>query len=240
MITRCGTLILAAQLGFCLSASAQDHLEPEKGILNQPHWEWEYAKNLREVLLKDAARYHLARMVCLPAFQPEWVVTVVREDGEDDDAPHTYYVEYVGAEEKLFRPKDLKSLKVKKSRAPLDHETAEALSKVWRRMLRAARYPSEAGLGADGVTYHFSRFLALIDRGQADPLAGWEEGQIWTPDEESPCGELVAIGERLMEYARARQEDRDKIRAQIRVKTDQLGAKLDRRRGNEEANRPGR
>ena len=35
MIARYGTLILAAQLTFGLSAWAQDHLEPEEGILNQ-------------------------------------------------------------------------------------------------------------------------------------------------------------------------------------------------------------
>src|SRR5947209_8520661 len=98
MIARYGTLVLAAQLAFCLSASAQEHLEPEEVILNKPEWEWKYAKRLREVLLKDAAHYHLARVVCLPAFEPEWVVTVVRKDGEDFDAPHSYFVEYVGAE----------------------------------------------------------------------------------------------------------------------------------------------
>jgi hypothetical protein len=239
MITRYGTLILAAQLTFCLSASAQDHLEPEEGILNQPEWQWDYAKRLRDVLLKDAASYHLARMVCLPAFEPEWVVTVVREDGEDFDAPHSYYVECVGAEKKLFRQRDAESLTVKKSRAPLDRETAESLNKTWRRMLRRTRYPGNSGLGADGVSYHFSRYVPLIDRGQNDPLAGWERGMIWSPDEESLCGELVAIGERLKEYAQAKPEDRDKIRSEIRAKADKLGTKLDRRGRNGEADRPG-
>jgi hypothetical protein len=229
MITRHVTLILAAQLTFCLSASAQDHLEPEQAVLNQPEWQWDYAKRLREVLLKDGATYHLARMVCLPAFEPEWVVTVVREDGEDFDAPHSYYVEYVGAEKKLFRPKEPHSSAVKRSRAPLDRETAESLNKTWRRMLRATRYARVPGLGADGVNYHFSRFVAMTDRGQSDPLAGWEQGWIWTPDEESPCGEIVAIGERLKEYAQAKPEVRDKIAAAIRSKADQLRVKLERR-----------
>jgi hypothetical protein len=229
MTARTATLVLVAQLTLCLTASAQDHLEPEQAILNEPEWQWSYAQRLREVLLKDAARYHLARMVCLPAFEPEWVVTVVREEAEDPDAPHSYYVEYVGAEKKLFPPKKSQGVTAKKSRAPLDRETAESLNKTWRRMLRATRYPKEPRLGADGVSYHFSRFLPLIDRGsQSDPLAGWEQGKIWSPDEDSLCDELVAIGERLKAYATARPEDREKVRQEIRERTSKLGARLDR------------
>jgi hypothetical protein len=228
MNARYATLVLATQFSLCLTASAQDHLEPEKGILNQPEWQWKYAQRLREVLLKDAAGYHLARMVCLPAFEPEWVVTVVREEAEDLDAPHSYYVEYVVAEKKLFPTKDSQGVTVKRSRAPLDRETAESLNKTWRRMLRTTQYPNEPRLGTDGVSYHFSRFLPLFDRGRSDPLAGWEEGTIWTPDEESLCGELVAIGERLKAYARARPEDREKDRREIRERAAKFGARLDR------------
>jgi len=181
MTARYATLVLVTQFTLCLIASAQDHLEPEQGILNQPEWQWSYAQRLRQVLLKDAADYHLARMVCLPAFEPEWVVTVVRQEAEDLDAPHSYYVEYVGTEKKLFRPKDSQGVTVKKSRAPLDRDTAESLNKTWRRMLRTTRYPKKHRLGADGVSYHFSRFLPLADRGRSDPLAGWEEGTIGHP-----------------------------------------------------------
>jgi hypothetical protein len=97
MTARCATLILAAQCTLCLSAGVQDHLEPEPGILSQPRWQWDYAQRLREVLLEGATGNHLARMVCLPSFEPEWVVTVVREEAKDLDTPHTYYVESVVA-----------------------------------------------------------------------------------------------------------------------------------------------
>src|SRR5262245_54564919 len=175
MTARYVTLILAAQVTLCLTASAQDHLEPEQGMLNQPGWEWDYAQRLREVLLKDAAREHVARMVCSPSLsEPEWVVTVVREEPKDLDGPHTYYVECGVAEKKLFPPKDSKGVTAKRARAPLDRETAESLNQVWRRMLLTTRYPKEPRLGADGVDYHFSRFLPLIDCGRPDPHAGWE------------------------------------------------------------------
>ena len=85
MTARYSTLILATQFMFCLSASAQDHLEPEQGMLNQSKTRWDYGQRLREVLMKDASLYHLARMVCLPSFEEEWVVTVVREEPKDLD-----------------------------------------------------------------------------------------------------------------------------------------------------------
>ena len=119
MIARSAAVILALQVIPCLSALAQDHLEPESGILSAADSTWSHSKRIREVLLKDSARKHLARMVCLPAFEPEWVVTVVREDGDDRDAPHTYFVEYVGAEKPLFSANEAQDVKVKKSRAPL-------------------------------------------------------------------------------------------------------------------------
>jgi hypothetical protein len=230
MIARYAVLVLATQLISCHTTSAQDHLVPEEGILNRSEASWSHAKVIREVLLKDAATYHLARMVCLPAFQRKWVVTLVREDGQDWDAPHTYYVEYVGAVKKLIPPRGSGSVSVKKSRASIDGETAEAVNKTWRRMLHATRYPEELRLVTDGETYAFSRFVPVTDRGKNDPLWGWEQGRIWSPDETSLCGELVAIGEQLKEYALARPEDRDKVRSEIRVKTDQLRAKLDRPR----------
>jgi hypothetical protein len=233
MTARYASLILAAQFTLGLTARAQDHLKPEEGMLNQSTIRWDYGQRLREVLMKDASRYHVARMVCLPAFETEWVVTVVREDPKDFDGPHTYYVEYVVAERKLFPPKESQGVMAKKSRAPIDGTTAESLNQVWRRMLRRTRYSKFSGVGADGVNYHFSRFLPLIDCGQPDPLAGWEQGTIWSPDDGSACGELVAIGERLNSYAQARSEDRERAIREIRESVAKLRARLDRAESKE-------
>jgi hypothetical protein len=228
MITRYAVAVLAMQLVHGLSATAQDHLEPEAGILNMPDSWWDYSKRLRNVLMKDAAGYHLARMACLPTFETEWVVTLVREDGDDPDDPQTYFVEYVGAESRLYRTKDSEDIKVKRARATLDPDTAEFLNTTWHRMLRRTRYPKEPRLGADGVEYHFSRFVPMIDRGKNDRHAGWEQGRIWSPDEGSICGDLVAIGEGLKDFALAKPEDRERLGCVIRDRTIRLRVKLDR------------
>ena len=44
-------------------------------------------------------------------------MSIVREDGEEFDAPHSYYVEFVGADKKLYPPKEAEDVTVNKSRA---------------------------------------------------------------------------------------------------------------------------
>jgi hypothetical protein len=228
MNSRLTILLLAILSTQALPTSAQDHLVPETGILNFPDWHWQYTQKIRDVLLKDAGTYYLARMVCLPSFDPEWTVTVIRED-KDDDCERRYFVEFVGAKKNLFAQKNPGGIEVKKSRVPLDRDTAEDLNKIWRHMLHATRYPKEPRIGADGATYHFSRFVALYDQGQADPLAGFENGMVWTPEPRSMTGRLVRIGEELKKYALANADDRDVIRTVLRRRISRLQADLDRR-----------
>lgn len=221
--------------GFLLTSGiavrAQDHLEPEVASLSEYDFHWDYVKKLRQVLLKDASEYYMARMLCIPSFEPEWVVTISREceGGFEDDHPHSYLVEYARAKKHLWHEKKFEEVEVSKVKASLDQRTAEAVFEVWRRMLHATRYPiDEERMGEDGETYHFSRQISMNHKGRLDPRAGFEHGKIWSPDEDSPTGELVAIGEALKKYALARPEDRDGIQAEIRKKADQLKAKLDR------------
>jgi hypothetical protein len=224
-------VILILFVTYGVGARAQDHLEPEEGSLSERDWHRDYVNKLSQVLLKDAPDYYVARMVCLPSFEPEWVVTIDREceGGFEDDHPHSYFVECAKAKKQIWNQKSIEKIEVSRVKAPLDRKTAEAVFEVWRRMLHATRYPPEgAGLGTDGEVYHFSRQLPLFDKGRPDPRAGFEHGKIWSPDEDSPTGELVAIGEILKKYALARPEDRDKIQAEIRNKAEQLKAKLDR------------
>ncbi len=222
--------VLAVLSTACPAVQAQDHLEPEDGILDMDEDDWEYTKRLRTILLKDAEFYHLARMVWLPSFAPESVVTVARRDEGflTPDDQLTYFVEYVVADKSLWGPGPFGDVKVRKSRANLDRKTAEAVQEVWRLMLRTVRYPDKARDGLDGETYRFSRGVPLLDRGRPSPMVGgFEHGQIWTPDDDSMTRELVAIGESLKKYALAKPEEKEKLRSEILAKSDRLRAKLD-------------
>jgi hypothetical protein len=224
-------IVLAILWIGCPAARSQDHLEPEEGILSMEEEDWEYTKRIRMILLKDAPFYHLARMVCLPSCAPEWAVSVVREDERfvTPDDKLIFFVEYAVVEKSLWGEGNLRDVKVKKSRASLDRKTAEALQEVWRLMLRSVRYPDKDRDGLDGETYRFSRGVPLLDRGLPSPLVGgFEHGHIWSPDDASTTGELVAIGESLKKYALSRPEARDQLRAEILAKSNRLRAKLDR------------
>ena len=222
-----GLLLLLGGSG--LPARAQDRLEPEPGPLNEWDFHREYFAKLRTTLLKDAPGYFVARMVCLPSFRREWMVTVVREGGEaraPDDKP-TYFIEYVQVGTHVWGAEDVASIRVDKTRVGLDSETAEAVGGAWLRMLREIRYPDERRDGKDGVTYHFSRAVPFRRRAQA---GGFEEGQIWSPREGAATGQLVAIGEGLRRYATARPEDREKIAGEIRADAKRLQERLDKLR----------
>jgi hypothetical protein len=210
-----GTLVIAVA---ACNASAQDHLEPERGSVNDSLTSLDYATRLQKALFKDAAYHYRARVICEPAFRPRWAVTLVCEAGHRPE----YFVEYAVLEDR----KD-GEFRAQKPRVALDRGAAEAVQEVWLRMLRAARYPDVPRAGADGATYHFSRFVPL---GLAEPLApgGWEAGQIWTPDPTSTTGRLASIGMAMREYAMAAQEHRAGVRDRILKQAIALKSELDK------------
>ena len=216
--------VLAVLSTACPAVRAQDHLEPEDGILEMNEREWDYTKRLRAILLKDADYYHLARMVYLPSFAPESVVTVIKRN----DAQLTYFVEYAEAERSLWGRGPFGDVKVKKSRASIDRQTAETVQEVWRLMLRTVRYPDKDRHGLDGTTYRFSRGVPLLDQGRPPTLeGGFEHGQVWSPNDGSMTGELVGIGASLKRYALAKPEEKGKLRSEILATVNRLKAKLD-------------
>jgi hypothetical protein len=221
-------LIFSILLVSGAASFAQDHLVPEEGILNARDYQWNYSEKLRMALLKDAAQYFTARLVCKPSFDPEWVVTVVQECGEKEylpDHPHRYYVEYAEAEKNLWYAENFRNVKVKRTRVSLDRETAEAIAEVWRRMLLRVQYPQkpETGRIDDGTSLHFARAVPLFHAGSGDLRGGFQQGYLKTPSI-SPRGSmtsgLIAIGEALKTYALAEAEDRDMLRLKIRAEAD--------------------
>jgi hypothetical protein len=202
--------------------SAQDHLKPERGSLNESNGNLEYAKVLRNTLLKDAATFYQARVICRPSFKPEWVVTLLYEDG--GDAPGFF------VESAVFEARDgvpITEAKVKKARAGLDRETAESVQQVWLRMLRQVRYSNRpVGGGADGVTYYFSRAVPFTDDDLKMP-SGRETGWIWTPEPRSLTGQMARLGIALKEYTIAPAGEQLKLQENIRAVARGLLDKLD-------------
>jgi len=192
-----------------LSASAQDHLIPERGTINEDITD--HVRSLRRALLKDDHfNPYRARVFCIPSFKPAWVITLVCE-GEGADL--AFFVEYAEFDGRAGGG-GIEEAEVRRVRTPLVRETAETVQMVWLTMLRGVRYPRKPTAGADGATYHFSRFVRLLSE---DPLApaGWEAGQTWAPDPASLTGRLVALAEALRAYSLAPREERDKLQKRI-------------------------
>lgn len=143
-MTRWPIFVLAILVSDAWNASAQDHLEPERGSVHETEAGLRSELALHQALLKDAASQYRARVFCEP-FGPKWVVTLACDEG---DRP-TYFVEYAGFEERKEG-----GYRVRKERASLDREAAEAVQEVWLRMLREARFPDVPRTGADGVIKH--------------------------------------------------------------------------------------
>lgn len=120
----------------------------------------------------------------------------------------------------------------------LDRETAEAVARVWQRMLLRVQYPQEPAKGAveDSTGLHFSKATPIWHPGKEDRLGGFEQGYLETPGL-TPHGpttsRLITIGKGLRAYALADAEERDRLRLKIRAAAAELNAQLDRARPRE-------
>ena len=159
------------------------------------------------------------------------MITVIREDDPDDapDRPPIYFLEYVGAEQSILAEKQIRDVRLKKSRVPFDRETAESVGIVWRKLLREVRYPEKPRWGADGTIYHFSRGVFSSNEERHELSWGLEKGQVWSPKNGTMPAELVAIGKQMKEYALSAPDVREKSLVQLRENVERLKTKLDRR-----------
>lgn len=216
-------LPIALIVGLTCHACAQDHLVPESGSLNERPAALEYAKRLRAAMFENSSHYR-ARVICEPALQSAWAVTLVCE--EKGGRPE-YFVEYVV----LVDDEDMKDgeFRAKKGRVRLDGQTAEAVQEVWFRMLRSVRYLEDTAhtrVIADGVTYHFSRF---VPPGDARVPTGFETGQVFSPEPNSTTRRLASLGDAMRDYALASQANRANLRERILKLASSLKSELDQK-----------
>lgn len=236
------SVVVAASI--CLAGSAnvhaQSHLVPESSIWDAPGYKWRYAEKLRATLLKDAPHYYLARMICLPAFDKEWVVSVVAEDEHQPflQDKGTYVVEYAVVEKQLWEEKEFRRVKVTRSRVRLDTPTVVAVSEAWALLLQDTRYPDDGGdRGTDQDSYHFARAIPnnRIKFGGND---GFEQGYITSPNEDSLPHQLVSIGEELRKYATVAPEKQKDVGRRIQALAKELKARHEKQRKTPSVSEP--
>jgi hypothetical protein len=198
----------------CMSTGhAQDHLEPEEGSLAEYDFEFEFYLNIKKYLVRDTDSKYAARMICLPSFSPEWVITL-REAPDRGE----WSLELNVAEEQFWTAKHHDRIRITKKTLPIDKTIAEKISRVWLAMLRSVRYPSASGDDAvDGVEYHFSRSM---------PPTGVLAGQIWSASEDPPQSSLterlIHIGNNMRQYVECSQERRQSTASLLAKQLDEL------------------
>jgi hypothetical protein len=128
-------------------------------------------------------------------------------DEDDKSVPLDQNEEY--QELKKRTPSDHRKIGVDQRARPIPADLAAHIDAVWHVMLRNARQHRHTGVDCDGVTYHFS---ALAPNGQH------LSGHVWSPDEDSKTGRLVALTETLADFASGK-ADLKKLNDQVRRAT---------------------
>jgi hypothetical protein len=87
---------------------------------------------------------------------------------------------------------DHRKIKVDQRARPIPADLAAQIDAIWHVMLRNARQHRRTGVVCDGTTSHFS---ALVPRGRH------LSGHVYSPEEDSKTGRLVALTETLADFA---------------------------------------
>ena len=120
------------------NATAQDHLVPEIGSLND--FGLDYAKSLRDVLLKGAAHhYRVGSVICLRFGEAAWVVSITSE-GDD---PSVYFVDMPFSRVAA----GLRIAKCARGKLRSTERRQRPSTRVWLRMLALSATPKSAYRG---------------------------------------------------------------------------------------------
>ena len=208
-------LIAVAMTLYACSAIAGEHLIPERSqFTGGPILD---VSKVLSALSEAYDRNVLARAVVIPARNFEHAVGVKLESGTykifhlRPKLPIMLYNERENAREQaaaarikgtpvpaevskyLSRlqavlPEDHKDVEIERCQVDVDPKLAQRLLELWEGMLLRTRFPKEAILGFDGMTYHFSMPHNLQDL----------TGKIWSPPAGSNTGMLVGITETMV------------------------------------------
>lgn len=188
------------------SVLAQEHLEPEPGILAERD---EYRTMVREVFADFYRTEPVLKVVILPSFRDEQVIGIQKtEQGYQAFAAvpsQRLWLTHLRLEQERRQttsdkhladlreraPLDPAKITVKTERADLPAPMAERLAAVWKKSLLEVRHPKKQYGGSDGDTFHFSMFALGY---------GTLGGQIWTPAKDSKMEKLVKLVEALQQY----------------------------------------
>ncbi len=183
-------------LSLCASAVATSFYEAELGA-QATHLEPidyppdAYDERVARALFVTDAK--IGRIVIRPSFDPELCISIHSSDSSTSETPE-YFITLTAAEESLYYTMEENNdehettlVHIVREDRQISLQLATAIQRVLGKLLHNTRYPSEATMGLDGVTYQFSTWVRGL---------GTLFGQTWSPDDPL-LQELLGICEEL-------------------------------------------
>lgn len=136
-------------------------------------------------LLKDD---FVVRFIAKPSFYPEYLFQVERLN-KSKGVIHTFIFQ-----ESLWESKNRDSVKVKSYERDINIELANKIDILFKIVTDSAKINRNASIiGFDGNNYFFIRQVSSSEMNC---------GNVWSPSETNPLGELVDVCEELIKYSR--------------------------------------
>jgi hypothetical protein len=192
-------IIALALFAAAVSALAQDHLIPERGVFTQDE---AYHIKVRELLAEAFGGEIVLQAVFLPSFEPEAIAGIRKTDNgfEAFASRSSYHIaEKIGAAQlSKESPPDFRDLTVHTKTCAISGALTERIRRIWQDMVLNARYPKSPRVGTDGMDVHFS--LWVLGH-------GFVGGQIWSP-QRGKTAALEDLAEVLGDYAEGKADEK--------------------------------
>jgi hypothetical protein len=166
---------------------AEDHLQPGRGYFFSHSYAASCYPKVQQVLYTGLSASPLARVVVLPSFGPEYVVSI-------DQKGSKYYLTYQVCPDSLGADlqKTAKQVAIDSKAVEVSQGLAKLLHQTFNTAIAQTKYPKPVqSIRADGITFVFSAFQVGID------LQG---GETWSPATGN-MGALVALVDHLKQLA---------------------------------------
>jgi hypothetical protein len=195
-------------ISFC-SYGQPDRLLPVRDYFNHYEHERDYYPHVFNHLINGLSLTPIARVVVLPSFSAEHVISIEKSDNKKD-----FSLIYKKCKESIWYSEKRDKIKTEIHEIPIDSSFAILVGKVFIKATTEIKYPTEPQWGLDGITYIMSTFV---------PKYGIQTGETWSPRTGTRMRQLVDISDILISMTTANKADRDKFKNEIQdIGTDFL------------------
>lgn len=167
--TRLATAILIFTITDLLG---QDNLVHDHGIFDLYKFQFEYYSKIRTILFDGLSESPTARLLVMPSFTPESVLSIEREETSEK-----YFLIYHTCEGMIWLSEKPETVKVKKYKKEITEESVALIKSLFLNFIIQTRYPDFDLGGNDGITYTF-----------AVQEFGMKSGTTWSPQEKMRPG----------------------------------------------------